>query len=74
MSKILTSSELLPVLFDFTSISVVGLYLPPPISIIEPDQITYELEEPIHIKITRGYSRDRRPDLKQFMINLLAHI
>ena len=57
---------------DSTSISVEGQYLPPPTSIVEPDQITDELEEPVPIKITRGYSRDKRPDLKQFMINLFT--
>ncbi len=28
--------------------------------------------EPVPIKIVHGYSKDRRPDLKQFLINLIA--
>ncbi len=28
--------------------------------------------EPIPIKIVHGYSKDKRPDLKQFLINLIA--
>ena len=28
--------------------------------------------EPIPIKIVQGYSKDKRPDLKQFLINLIA--
>jgi len=31
-----------------------------------------ENNEPIPIKITQGYSRDHRPDLKQFVLNLLT--
>jgi transposase len=31
-----------------------------------------ENSEPIPIKITHGYSRDHRPDLKQFTLNLLT--
>ena len=57
---------------DSTSISVEGQYFPIQTSVVESEQITNELDEPIPIKITRGYSRDRRPDLKQFMINLLT--
>lgn len=33
---------------------------------------TDEEAEPIAIEIVRGYSRDHRPDLKQFMINLIC--
>ena len=57
---------------DSTSISVEGQYLPSETSVVESEPITCELDEPIPIKITHGYSRDRRPDLKQFMINLLT--
>ena len=28
--------------------------------------------EPIPIKIVHGYSKDKRPDLKQFLVNLIA--
>lgn len=57
---------------DSTSISVEGQYLPSETSVVEPEQITCESEEPIPVKITHGYSRDHRPDLKQFMINLIT--
>jgi transposase len=48
---------------DSTSISVEGQYL-------EPEG--EEIAEPATIKITHGYSRDQRPDLKQFLINLIC--
>ena len=52
--------------FDATSISVEGDY-----KICENiDQI--EDLEPKPIKIVHGYSRDKRPDLKQFLINLIV--
>ena len=35
-------------------------------SLIESDT------EPIPITITQGYSRDNRPDLKQFILNLIV--
>ena len=50
---------------DSTSISLEGDY--------EISQIvTSENLEPKPIKIVRGYSKDKRPDLKQFLINLIA--
>ena len=33
---------------------------------------TQESEEPIPIEITHGYSRDHRPDLKQFTLDLIT--
>ena len=33
---------------------------------------TPESEEPIPIEITHGYSRDHRPDLKQFTLDLIT--
>ena len=50
---------------DSSSISVEGDYL-------IGDQENEENLEPIPIKIVRGYSKDKRPDLKQFLINLIA--
>ncbi|MDJ0690001.1 MAG: hypothetical protein QNJ41_15985 [Xenococcaceae cyanobacterium MO_188.B32] len=34
---------------------------------VEPENL-----EPIPIQIVRGHSKDKRPDLKQFLINLIA--
>ena len=50
---------------DSTSISLQGDYS---ICQTEPE----ESLEPIPIKIVRGHSKDKRPDLKQFLINLIA--
>jgi len=63
---------------DGTSLSVQGKYLPS--ENIKQDLLEAELkieeaegaEEPIPIIITHGYSRDHRPDLKQFTLNLLT--
>jgi len=60
---------------DGTSISVQGKYIQ-----IEKEeensskklQIEDEQTEPIPINITYGYSRDHRPDLKQFTLDLLT--
>ena len=50
---------------DSTSISLQGDYA--------LSQTDYEENlEPIPIKIVHGYSKDKRPDLKQFLINLIA--
>jgi transposase len=38
----------------------------------ESDNWLLNEEEPIPVKITHGYSRDHRPDLKQLMINLIT--
>ncbi len=50
---------------DSTSISLQGDY-----AICQTDN--EENLEPVPIKIVHGYSKDRRPDLKQFLINLIA--
>jgi transposase len=51
--------------FDTTSISVYGDYLPPEGA---PDQ----QEEAVPFTITYGYSKDKRPDLKQFVFSTLC--
>lgn len=38
----------------------------------ESDSERAENEEPVGIKITKGYSRDHRPDLKQFIVDLMC--
>ena len=50
---------------DSTSISLEGDY-----EICQT--VTSENLEPTPIKIVHGYSKDKRPDLKQFLINLIA--
>ena len=50
---------------DSTSISLEGDY-----GICQTDK--EENLEPVPIKIVHGYSKDKRPDLKQFLINLIA--
>ena len=50
--------------FDSTSFSVEGEYLPEP--------RVAEGIAPVPIHLTYGYSRDRRPDLKQFVMNLVC--
>jgi len=63
---------------DGTSLSVQGKYLPSENikqDLLEPELKIEEAEgaeEPIPIIITHGYSRDHRPDLKQFTLNLLT--
>src|SRR5499426_232631 len=49
--------------FDTTSISVYGEYLPPE---GQPDQPA------VPFTITHGYSKDKRPDLKQFIFSTLC--
>src|SRR2546428_1776220 len=51
--------------FDTTSISVYGDYLPPE---GPPDQQT----PAVPFTITHGYSKDKRPDLKQFVFSTLC--
>src|SRR5215813_4583374 len=51
--------------FDTTSISVYGEYLPPE---GQPDQP----EPAVPFTITHGYSKDKRPDLKQFVFSTLC--
>jgi transposase len=58
---------------DSTSMAVHGEYKKaepqePEKLVLKPD----EEAEPIAIEIVRGYSRDHRPDLKQFIINLIC--
>jgi hypothetical protein len=48
--------------FDTTSVSVYGDYLPP-----EAQQ-----EQGVLFTITYGYSKDKRPDLKQFVSSTLC--
>ncbi len=60
---------------DSTSLSVEGEYNKeyPTVEILKSGAVGEEIEtrqQPI--KITHGYSRDRRPDLKQFMIDLIV--
>ena len=54
---------------DSTSFHVHGKYDKK--TIAEPEAET-EVEEIESIEITYGYSRDHRPDLKQFMMNLIC--
>jgi transposase len=51
--------------FDTTSISVYGEYLPPE---GQPDQQALA----VPLTITHGYSKDKRPDLKQFVFSTLG--
>jgi transposase len=51
--------------FDTTSISVYGDYLPPE---GQPGQ----QEQAVPFTITHGYSKDKRPDLKQFVFSTLC--
>ena len=51
--------------FDTTSISVYGDYLPPE---GQPDQP----EPAVPFTMTHGYSKDKRPDLKQFVFSTLC--
>jgi len=48
--------------FDTTSVSVYGEYLPP-----EDQQ-----EQEVPLTMTHGYSKDKRPDLKQFVLATLC--
>jgi transposase len=60
---------------DASSLSVEGQYKReyPRVEIIKSGPEGEEIESrPQPIKITYGYSRDRRPDLKQFMIDLIV--
>src|SRR2546421_2105750 len=51
--------------FDTTSISVYGDYLP-------PEGQTDQQAQAIPFTITHGYSKDKRPDLKQFVFSTLC--
>jgi transposase len=60
---------------DATSLSVEGQYKReyPTVEILKTGPLGEEIETGSQpIKITYGYSRDRRPDLKQFMIDLIV--
>jgi len=48
---------------DSSSVSVHGAYL-------NPGELSKE--EPVSLTITHGYSRDHRPDLKQFIVDLMC--
>jgi transposase len=51
--------------FDTTSVSVYGEYLPP----ADPQD---QQEQTVPFTITHGYSKDKRPDLKQFVFSTLC--
>jgi transposase len=51
--------------FDTTSISVYGEYLP-------PEGQPAQQEQAVPFTITHGYSKDKRPDLKQFVFSTLC--
>ena len=55
---------------DSSSFSVHGKYLIN--NLISSQQEEEKSEEPAPITITNGYSRDHRPDLKQFIIDLIV--
>jgi transposase len=54
--------------FDTTSVSVYGEYLPPQTQPDQPDQQA----QAVPCTITQGYSKDKRPDLKQFVLSTLC--
>lgn len=56
---------------DSTSFSVHGKYNKLLPGLTESNQEANNIKE-IPIKITHGYSRDHRPDLKQFMLNMIV--
>lgn len=53
---------------DSSSLAVEGQYL----ADTQTSKSEGTTEEPVPIQITYGYSRDRRPDLKQFMIDTIC--
>ncbi len=62
---------------DATSFSVQGKYEPnwPEVEVVragKKDESSSDELLPQPIKITYGYSRDKRPDLKQFMLDLIV--
>ena len=57
---------------DSTSISVEGEYATATATKTEGSAEKDSGEEPIPIEICRGYSRDHRPDLKQFLLTLVC--
>ena len=54
---------------DSSSMAVEGQYLRDEATASE---VSGEAEQPCPIEITHGYSRDRRPDLKQFLIDTIC--
>jgi transposase len=54
--------------FDTTSVSVYGDYRPPEDQQDQQDQ----QEQAVPLTITHGYSKDKRPDLKQFVFSTLC--
>jgi transposase len=57
---------------DGTSISVEGKYIQSEEKQKESSAEKEEEDEPVPIRINHGYSRDHRPDLKQFTLSLLV--
>ena len=60
---------------DSSSFSVHGEYKEELPLLTEPSEVTKtqaDVVKEIPIKITHGYSRDHRPDLKQFMLNMIV--
>jgi hypothetical protein len=57
---------------DGTSISVEGKYIQSEEKQKESSAEKEEEDEPVPITINHGYSRDHRPDLKQFTLSLLT--
>ena len=55
---------------DSSSFSVHGKYLDK--NFLTDKKLEYGEAEPSPIKITKGYSRDHRPDLKQFILDLIV--
>ena len=57
---------------DTTSVSVEGEYKSAAEAEAEPPSSAEAMAEPTPIRLCRGYSRDHRPDLKQFLITLVC--
>jgi transposase len=57
---------------DGTSLSVQGKYIQSEEKESSSENVAEKEEEVVPIKITHGYSRDHRPDLKQFTLSLLT--
>ena len=57
---------------DGTSLSVQGKYIESEEKESSTKNVEEKEEEPVLIKITHGYSRDHRADLKQFTLSLLT--
>ena len=55
---------------DSSSFSLHGKYLTNNLILSKQEEVS--TEKPVPITITKGYSRDHRPDLKQFIIDLIV--